>query len=213
MKRILIITIALGLTVLVGRAVFTPSVRAQSVERAERDLTSTEQGLREAASTTNRDAKALQEHLATSDAQNDTLQGDVKEFLKTTKRLAALRDELRQDINELDAATNRTIAQFDQERDMITDPVTKNAMTALRTTARQEANDRRNDARAALSQLDRVLRQGNDVAHAAKCVMLADELHTSTARIDDERRRATEEANSYTTMTNDLLTKLTTTPE
>ena len=120
MKRILIITIALGLTVLVGRAVFTPSVRAQSVERAERDLTSTEQGLREAASTTNRDAKALQEHLATSDAQNDTLQGDVKEFLKTTKRLAALRDELRQDINELDAATNRTIAQFDQERDIIT---------------------------------------------------------------------------------------------
>ena len=58
-----------------------------------------------------------------------------------------------------------------------------------------------------------MLRQGNDVAHAAKCVMLADELHTSTARIDDERRRATEEANSYTTMTNDLLTKLTTTPE
>lgn len=207
MKRIVIITLALGLAIVLGWSVVTRTVRAQSIETAEQDLARTEGALRDTASKTNQQAKTLHDHLATTDDR--VIPADVTEFLKTTRRLERLRDELREDITRLDAATKHTLARFDQERAAITDPITRTAMRALRTQARQEASERLAQAQEALDQLGRVLVQGNDVAHAARCVMLAEELNTTSTALNEHLRRATEQATAYTTMTNDLLGRLT----
>jgi hypothetical protein len=134
----------------------------------------------------------------------------VEEFLDTTHRLEALRDDLRGDIARLTVASTRTLTAFDHERAAITDPITRHAMTALRTQARQQTTDRLTHARQTLNLLTRVLVQGSDVAHAARCVQLADELITHGHTLDERIQAATDEAAAYTTMTNELLGRLTT---
>ena len=207
MKKFILITLAIGTIALLARLCLVASAHAQSVDQATQELARTETALRTGITTTNEKAKALQDHLTTPDTKS--LPSDVEEFLNTTARLSRLRDELRERITDLDTATTRTLVAFDQERASITDPVTRRAMTGLRAQARQQSAARLSQARAALDHLGRVLDQGQDVAHAARCVQLAEELNQHNAALDETVQRATDEAATYTTMTTDLLARLT----
>jgi len=205
--KLLITTITLGVVAIAGRAVFAPSARAQSVDAAERNLARTEADLKNATATTAAQARTLETHLTT---EPGSIPADIGAFRKTTERLATLRDRLRVGIDDLASATTHSLAELDRERSLITDPVTRAAMRNLRTQARHETDERLAQARAALAQLDRVLTQGADVVHAANCVAIADDLTTKGTGLDEHTKRATEEAKNYTSMTNDLLGRLTT---
>jgi hypothetical protein len=209
MKNIVIIILTLGTTILIGKSIFAPSAQAESADTAYNALARTENDLRKTVASAAAKARRLQERLGSED-RHTALPKDVEEFLDTTHRLDALRHDLTADIARLAAASNRTLIAFDHERAAITDPITRHAMTALRTQARQQTTDRLKQARKALNLLTRVLIQGSDVAHAAHCVQLAQELNTSGQTLEERIRAATEEARRYATLTNDLLGRLTT---
>ena len=209
MKTLVIIILTLGTTILVAKSILAPSARAQTVETAYNALRRTEHDLRKTVASTADKARQLQERLG-SENRRTTLPKDVEEFLDTTHRLEAMRDDLQGDIARLAVASNRTLTAFDHERAAITDPITRHAMTALRAQAHEQTAARLNQARQALNLLTRVLIQGSDVAHAATCVQLAEELNTHGEALDERVHAATAEATTYTTMTNDLLARLTT---
>jgi hypothetical protein len=163
--------------ILIGKAILAPNAHAESTETAYNTLARTEHNLRNTVKSTAAKARRLQERLNSEDHKT-TLPKDVKEFQDTTHRLEELRDDLRADIARLSRASTRTLNAFDHERAAITDPITRHAMTSLRTQTRQQTTDRLNQARQALNLLTRVLVQGNDVAHAATCVQLAEQLNT-----------------------------------
>ena len=209
MKTIVIIILTLGTTILIGKSIFAPSAQAESADTAYNALARTENDLRKTVARTAAKARRLQDRLR-SNERRTTMPKDVEEFLDTTHRLEALRDDLRGDIARLARASTRTLIAFDHERSAITDPIARHAMTALRTQARQQTTDRLKQARQALNLLSRVLVQGSDVAHAANCVQLAEELNTHGNTLEERVQAATTEATTYTTMTNDLLARLTT---
>ena len=71
MKKLVIITLTLTATLVVGRSLFSPSVRAQSIENATKDLTRTENDLHTAVTTAGTKAQALTDHLTSPTAVTD----------------------------------------------------------------------------------------------------------------------------------------------
>jgi hypothetical protein len=113
MKRLVIIILALTIILVVGRTWLATSARAQAVETAANDLTSTERDLRNAVNATTTKAKSLHDRLSSADRATG-LPKDVQEFLATTQRLEHLREELRQNIDHLARNSNRALAAFDR---------------------------------------------------------------------------------------------------
>jgi hypothetical protein len=200
MKQLAIITLTLGISILIGRAW---NARAHSLHAADEEFARNEHDLATSAGTAAAKAKDLQDHLG-----SPTLPKDVDEFRTTTRHLEHLRDDLQATIDRLDAATNRALIAFDRERAAVTDPGARRALTTLRAQARNETVKRLMSARRALRLLSRLLIEGRDVAHAATCVLLADDLNASADALTRRTRAATEQTTTYQHLTDDLLNRL-----
>jgi ABC-type transporter Mla subunit MlaD len=81
-------------------------------------------------------------------------------------------------------------------------------MCTLRRRTQEDINERISNAKATLDQLDTVLAKGNDLQHAAKCVLIADSLHQHGEEIDQTLRQAKTTATQYTATTNGLLARI-----
>lgn len=207
MKLVGVVVLLIAVIVSVGYVVGPSS--AATVEGADRALARTEHELRSAVEKNGTYAASLEERLGSDDRA--VLPQNLREFLASTDRLSSLRDELCRDIEHLSAASAEKLQEFDRESSQITDPVTRSAMTGLRQSAREHAVARLAAARSAMDLLDRVLAEGRDVQHAAKCVLIADELELRGQQVADRVRQAKDEATSYAKLTTELLSRLTST--
>jgi hypothetical protein len=65
-------------------------------------------------------------------------------------------------------------------------------------------------AKATLDNLDTVPAKGADLQHAAKCVLIAAELHTHGQDVDAQLKTAREQARDHGKVTNGLLARINT---
>jgi hypothetical protein len=70
-------------------------------------------------------------------------------------------------------------------------------------------SERLEHAQATLDGLDAVLAKGSDLQHAAKCVLIADDLHTNGEDLNRQLAQAKQDADQYATTTNALLARIT----
>ncbi len=132
----------------------------------------------------------------------------MQEFGKSTERLLDLREQLVGDSNTYETAAAAKLAEFDNESNTIADPATKRSMCALRKRTQEDINERIATTRATIKQLDAVLTKGNDLQHAAKCVLIADSLHQHGEDIDQTLQQAKTAATQYAATTNTLLARI-----
>jgi hypothetical protein len=184
------------------------TVRAQTVEQASANLSKTERDLRTTAASTGAQANAIKQGLASPD--HSQLPSELQDFNRSTQRLVTLRADLGKDISTYQAACNEKLDTFDQERAAITDAQTQRSMNVLRRHTEQDMNERLAAARATLDHLDTVIAKGADLEHAAKCVLIAEELHTHGTDIDAQLKTAKEQAATYAKVTNGLLARINT---
>jgi hypothetical protein len=188
----------------------SPSVaHAQPMERASANLQQTQQQLRTAATKATNQVQSIQQGL-TSPEPGKELPKELQDFNTTTIRLTKLREDLGRDITEYQTAYNTQLERFDQERAAITDPSTARSMMTLRRHTEQDTTERLEAARATLEHLDSVIAKGADLAHAAKCVLIAEELHTHGTDLDTQLKTAKDQATAYASMTNGLLSRINT---
>ena len=179
----------------------------QTVEAATNNLAHTEATLKDATVDSRAQATQLTNGLTGTDRQA-ALPQELQEFNRSTERLITLRDQLQTDINEYKTAYNAKIAEFDQENASITDATTQRGMTTLRRRTEQDMTERIDAARSTMDQLGTVLAKGSDLQHAAKCVLIADELHAHGEDLDNQIQMAKQAATQYATTTNGLLARI-----
>ena len=199
--------------VLVGVAVYKfeagPFAHAQTVEQASKNLARTEMNLRTAANSTVASANAMKQEQS-SPERASSLPKELQEFDLNTKRLTTQRDNLNKDLDDYAAAYQQKLQAFDAENAAIVDEATKRTIAALRRELEQTVQDSLTVGRATLMRLDAVLAKGADLQHAAKCVLIAEELDNHGKEMDAQLKAATDQARSYTTITNTLLARLNT---
>jgi len=178
-----------------------------SVEAASNAVASTETKLKDAATTTRDQAKQLSDGLAAPDRER-ALPQQLEDFNRSTERLLTLRDNLRKDIDDYKTAYNTKLGEFDQERNQIADPSTQRTITSLRRQTEQDMSERINNAQATLDHLDTVITQGTSLQHAAKCIMIADELHQHGTDLDQQLQATQQAANTYASTTSSLLARI-----
>jgi len=181
-------------------------VRAQTVEEANATITKTERDLRTTATSTATQAAGIQQGLSSSNHAG--LANELQDFNRLNDHLMNLRAELAKDIDEYKTAYTDKLAAFDLERSCITDPATQRSMDVLRRHTEQDMNERVMAAKATLEQLDNVLTKGADLEHAAKCIIIAEELQTHGQDVDAQLKAAKEQANNYAKLTNNLLARI-----
>jgi hypothetical protein len=81
-------------------------------------------------------------------------------------------------------------------------------MTVLRRQTEEDMNDRLSTARETLDYLDTVINQGASLQHAAKCVLIADELQNHAQNLDQQVQAAKQAANNYANTTTNLLARI-----
>ena len=182
-------------------------VRADALTRTTRDLAETEIDLKHATTKAQAQAQRVVSDLPTP-ARATTLPGELQDFQNATEALIALRAHLRTDLMAYNTAATAKLAEFDREHAAITDEATQHSMTILRERATEDINARLTSARATLEQLDTVLSTGNDLRHAATCVLIADSLHQHGEDIDHHVQQAQHTAQQYTATTNTLLARI-----
>jgi hypothetical protein len=194
----------LGLGILGVHHVLTST---PTVEAASKAITGTENDLKNAVTVTRDQATTLSNGLAAPDRET-ALPQELQAFNRSTDHLLALRASLRKDLDEYWTAFNVKIAEFDQESSEISDRSTQRTMTALREQTEADRNERITNAQATLDHLDTVISQGASLQHAAKCIIIADELHHHAQDLDQTLRATQQAANQYATTTNSLLARI-----
>lgn len=178
-----------------------------SVEAASNSVASTETKLKDVATNTREQAKQLANHLNTPDRET-ALPQELDDFNRSTERLLTLRENLRKDIDDYKTAYNTKLAEFDQERKQIADPSTQRTITTLRRQTEQDMTERINNAQATLDRLDAVITQGTSLQHAAKCIIIADDLHQHGTDLDQQLQLTQQAANTYASTTTGLLARI-----
>jgi hypothetical protein len=182
-------------------------VRADNVMIASKQLATTEHDLKDAVTTTRAQAGTVAQGLDQPNRE-DALPTELQEFNHTTERLIALRETLRRDIDTYQTAATTKLAEFAKEQAAITDEATQRSMCSLRRHTEDDIKERLDNARNTLDQLDTVLAKGNDLGHAAKCVLIADSLHQHGEDVDQQLQQARTTAAQYATTTGNLLARI-----
>jgi hypothetical protein len=208
MKTVVCLLVAVVLCAYVG-GFLTPStaVHAQTVEQASGKLVKTERDLRNAAEAANNDAAIISQGLSSRD-RTTALPKELEDFTLSTQRLVSLRSDLEHDIGAYETAYQSQLVTFDQERSAITDASTLRSMDVLRRHTEQDMHERIMKAKAALGNLDNVLAKGSDLQHAAKCVLIAQDVHAHGEDLDNQLKATWEQAADYRTVTTSLLDRI-----
>ena len=83
-----------------------------SVQAANNNITRTTASVRDAAKDSNKEASELGNALA---EHEDAVPGRLQDFLRSTNRLTALRDHLKEDLTAYDNAATSALVLFDKE--------------------------------------------------------------------------------------------------
>ena len=165
-----------------------------SVQAANNNITKTTASVRDAAKDSNKEASELGDALG---EHEDAVPGRLQDFLRSTNRLTALRDHLKEDLTAYDHAAASALSMFDKEASGINDPVVMKNMTLLRRKTQEDHAERQQSANETITLLDYVLAKGNDLAHAANCVMIANDLHTKGELVNEQTSDARRSAVTY----------------
>ncbi|HEY4360271.1 MAG TPA: hypothetical protein VGN17_04860 [Bryobacteraceae bacterium] len=202
--------LAIGIGLVAITQFTNPStVRAQTVEAATNNLKRDQNDLRETATMTRAQASQLSRDVENPD-KNAALPTELQAFDRTTERLKTLRERLGNDIEDYKTTYTAKLATFDQERAQITNPATQRSINTLRRHTEDDMNERLQNATGTLDTLDRVLAQGADLQHAAQCVLIANDLHTTGNDLDTQLKDAKTQANAYAATTTSLLARINT---
>ncbi len=183
------------------------TVHAQTLKNAQTQLTRAERTIAPIVTRGAQRALGIEQTLDNGD-RSHVLPAQLRDFLRSTKELTAMRDQLRDALETYLDAVDDKLAAFDHELASIHDEHTLRTLRALREETALSAEQQRQAGHETFVQIVNVLAQGADLEHAANCVIIAEELHQQQTNIAEHIAEAKQQAAAYAERSHELLNKL-----